>query len=81
MFLRPKVPANDCIEEARAAAKCDRCRILQHIAAIRMEDADTPLFKTLLSCGEALNIPLKNVKLGDNDFEYPVLLPKDVLGP
>ena len=79
MFLRPKVPANDCIEEARAAAKCDRCRILQHIAAIRMEDADTPLFKTLLSCGEALNIPLKNVKLGDNDFEYPVLLPKDVL--
>ena len=46
---------------------------------MRMEDADTPLFRTLLVCGEALNIPITNVKLGDNGFEYPVLLPQDVL--
>ncbi|CAK9049554.1 unnamed protein product [Durusdinium trenchii] len=40
-----RVPANDCVEEARAASKCDRCPILQRIASMRMEDADTPLFR------------------------------------
>lgn len=61
------------------AAKRDSCPVLQRIAAIRLDDADTPLFKTLLKCGEALNIPITNVKLGASNMSYPVLLPKDVL--
>ncbi|CAK9101825.1 Uncharacterized protein SCF082_LOCUS47603 [Durusdinium trenchii] len=73
------VPAIDCIEEATAASKCDPCPVLNRIASIRINDADTPLFKTLLKCGQALDIPIHNLKLGDNDFTYPVLLPKDVL--
>ena len=44
-----------------------------------MDDADTPLFKTLLACGEALDISITNVKLGKTNLEHPVLQPKDVI--
>ena len=67
------VPAIDCVEEAQAASKKDDCPTLQRISSLRVEDADTPLFKILVGCGQAMNIPAKTVKLG------AMLLPKDVL--
>ena len=46
---------------------------------MRIDDADNPLFKTLLACGQAVNIPITTVTLGDTQLQFPVLLPKDVL--
>jgi len=59
--------------------KKDDCPTLQRISSLHVEDADTSLFKILVGCGQAMNIPAKTVKLGADNFTYPVLLPKDVL--
>ena len=71
----------DCIEEAVAASKRDRCPVLNHIASLRPQDPDGGLFKALLKCDQALNVPLHNLKLGntDQEFSYPVLRPVDIL--
>ena len=58
--------------------KKDDCPTLQRISSLHVEDADTSLFKILVGCGQAMNIPAKTVKLGADNFTYPVLLPKDV---
>lgn len=62
-----------------AASKRDDCPTLHKIASIRLEDADTPLFKALLGCGQALNVRVQNIMLGEEKLEYPCLNPKDMI--
>lgn len=74
----PKVPAVDCVEEAKAACKKDRCATLARIAKAHVQSADDPLFKALSGCGLAMDFPKVELQL-DPTFSYPCFPPKDQL--
>lgn len=76
---RPKAPAVDCVEEAKAAAKRDSCPTLKRIASARVESVDEPLFKALSSCELTLDFPIEELKLDDDGFMYPCFPPRGQL--
>lgn len=73
-----KVPAKDCVEEAKAACKRDPCPVLAKISKAKLESADEPLFQALRGCGLAFDVPKTTVDL-DESFKYPCIHPKDLL--
>lgn len=66
------------MEEAKAAVRKDSCPVLGRIARANLQNADEPLFQALVSCGLALNLPMKELQLGPG-FAYPYFPPKDLL--
>lgn len=66
------------MEEAKAAVRKDSCPVLGRIARANLQNADEPLFQALVSCGLALNLPMKELQLGPG-FAYPYFPPRDLL--
>ena len=73
-----KVPAVDCVEEAKAASKKDSCAVLRRIAKASVRDADDPLFNALAGCGLAMPFDRVDIQL-DQDFSYPCFVPGKML--